>query len=71
MAMQDNLEMNDACEKLRSRLKENENLLRKAKDLIQNLQADLQLTKMQKSAAPESALSVFNHSLGRRDTSAS
>ena len=47
---QENADLNDCCEKLRNRVKENENLLRKAKDLIQNLQADLELARMEKSA---------------------
>jgi len=50
---QENSELKDLVEKLRNRLKENENLLRKAKDLIQNLQADLHLARMEKSSVPE------------------
>ena len=50
---QDNVELKESNEILRNRLKENENLLRKAKDLIQNLQADLQLAQMEAhSTAP-------------------
>ena len=42
-------ELKDSNEDLWNRLKENENLLRKAKDLIQSLQADLQLSKIENS----------------------
>jgi len=44
--MHENAELHESCEKLTLRIQENENLLRKAKDLIQNLQADLQLAKI-------------------------
>ena len=55
MIYQENIELKDACDKQRNRMKENENLLRKAKDLIQNLQTDLQLARIEKNNVAENS----------------